>query len=444
MYALRRGDLDFLSEYDAAARRGAPRGTVVSLLVFAGMFLVALVWASWAKLDEVTRGLGQVIPSSKTQLIQSLEGGIVKEILVRAGDRVAKGAVLVRIDDTGFSSNLGESRAKQLALQSQVARLRHEAEGALDVEPPFTDELHKAAPDIIANELELFRARRLSLDTQLRVLQERIEQRTLELSEVNASLKRFNDNLKLAEEDMKIKKPLADRGIVAKTDVLKIRRDIADTSGQIATAQETKSRTEAAIREAKAMFDEQEQKFRQDARAELSQGMAELTVIEETLRAAKDRVVRADIRSPVEGIVNKLNTNTVGGVVQAGQTLMEIVPLEDSLFVEAKIRPSDIAFVHPRQPAVVKITAYDFSVYGGLEGEVELISPDSIYDEQARESYYIVTVKTLQSQLKGKEGDLPIIPGMVASVDILTGKKSVLDYLLKPINKARSEALTER
>jgi membrane fusion protein, adhesin transport system len=444
MYALRRGDLDFLSEYDAAARRGAPRGTVVSLLVFAGLFLVALVWASWAKLDEVTRGLGQVIPSSKTQLIQSLEGGIVKEILVRAGDRVAKGAVLVRIDDTGFSSNLGESRAKQLALQSQVARLRHEAEGALDVEPPFTDELRKAAPDIIANELELFRARRLSLDTQLRVLQERIEQRTLELSEVNASLKRFNDNLKLAEEDMKIKKPLADRGIVAKTDVLKIRRDIADTSGQIATAQETKSRTEAAIREAKAMFDEQEQKFRQDARAELSQGMAELTVIEETLRAAKDRVVRADIRSPVEGIVNKLNTNTVGGVVQAGQTLMEIVPLEDSLFVEAKIRPSDIAFVHPRQPAVVKITAYDFSVYGGLEGEVELISPDSIYDEQARESYYIVTVKTLQSQLKGKEGDLPIIPGMVASVDILTGKKSVLDYLLKPINKARSEALTER
>ena len=444
MYALRRDDLDFLSEYDAAARRGAPRGTVISLLVFAGLFLAALAWASWARLDEVTRGLGQVIPSSKTQLIQSLEGGIVKEILVRGGDRVTKGTVLVRIDDTGFSSNLGELRAKQLALESQVSRLRHEAEGALDVEPPFSAELRRDAPAIIANELELYRARQTSLDTQLRILNERMEQRTLELSEVNASLKRLGDNLALAEEDLKIKQPLADKGIVAKTDVLKIRRDIADTAGQLATQRETKSRTEASIREAKAMYDEQEQKFRQDARAELTQGAAELTVIEETLRAAKDRVARTDIKSPVDGIVNKLNTNTVGGVVQAGQTLMEIVPIEDSLFVEAKIRPSDIAFVHPRQPAVVKITAYDFSIYGGLEGEVELISPDSIYDEAARESYYIVTVKTLNTQLKGKEGELPIIPGMVASVDILTGKKSVLDYLLKPINKARSEALTER
>lgn len=444
MYALNRNDLDFLSEYDAAARRGAPRGTIVSLLVFAGLFMGALLWASWAQLDEITRGVGQVIPSSKTQLIQSLEGGIVKEILVRGGNRVAKGDVLVRIDDTGFSSNLGELRAKQLALESKVTRLRHEAEGSLGEEPPFADKLRQEAPAIIANELELFRARKTSLDTQLRILKERVEQRTLELSESSAALKRMQDNLRLAEEDMKIKKPLADRGIVAKTDIIKIRRDIADTSGQLATLQETRSRIEASIREANAMFDEQEQKFRQDARAELSQGMAELTVIEESLRAAKDRVTRADIRSPVDGVVNKLNTNTVGGVVQAGQTLMEIVPLEDSLFVEAKIRPSDIAFVHPRQPAVVKITAYDFSIYGGLEGEVELISPDSTFDEVSRENYYIVTVKTLQSQLKGKEGELPIIPGMVASVDILTGKKSVLDYLLKPINKARSEALTER
>ncbi|MFZ5673640.1 MAG: HlyD family type I secretion periplasmic adaptor subunit [Pseudomonadota bacterium] len=444
MYALNRTDLDFLSEYDAAARRGAPRGTILSLVVFAGIFGGALVWAAWAQLDEVTRGTGQVIPSSKTQLIQSLEGGIVKEILVRPGDKVGKGDVLARIDDTGFSSNLGELKAKQLALESQVTRLRHEAEGKLDEEPPFAAASAGAASTIIANELELYRARRTSLDTQLRILKERVEQRNLELSEVNASLNRLDDNLRLAKEDMKIKKPLADRGIVPKTDIIKIQRDIADTSGQLATQRETKARIEASIREANAQLDEQEQKFRQDARAELSEKAAELTVIEESLRAAKDRVVRADIRSPVEGIVNKLNTNTVGGVVQAGQTLMEIVPLEDALFVEAKIRPSDIAFVHPRQPAVVKITAYDFSIYGGLEGEVELISPDSTFDEITRENYYTVTVKTLQSQLKGKEGELPIIPGMVASVDILTGKKSVLDYLLKPINKARFEALTER
>jgi adhesin transport system membrane fusion protein len=257
-------------------------------------------------------------------------------------------------------------------------------------------------------------------------------------------LTRFETNLRLANEEMKLKKPLAERGIVPKTDIIRLKRDIADTEGQIATQKETAPKLEAAIREAQGQVKEQEEKFRQEARTELSELEAELAITQETLRGAKDRVTRADIRSPVDGIVNKINSNTVGGVVQAGQTLMEIVPLEDSLFVEVKIRPSDIAFVRPDQPAVVKITAYDFSVYGGLEGEVELISADSVYDEEARENFYLVTVKTLQNQLKSEKEELPIIPGMVASVDILTGKKSVLDYLLKPINKARAEALRER
>jgi adhesin transport system membrane fusion protein len=223
-----------------------------------------------------------------------------------------------------------------------------------------------------------------------------------------------------------------------------LKRDIADTEGQIATQNESIPKLEAAIREAQGQVKEQEEKFRQEARTELSEAEAELAVNQETLRGATDRVVRADIRSPVDGVVNQINSNTVGGVVQAGQTLMEIVPLEDSLFVEVKIRPSDIAFVHPQQPAVVKITAYDFSIYGGLDGNVERISADSVYDEEARQNFYLVTVKTLENQLKSEKEELPIIPGMVASVDILTGKKSVLDYLLKPINKARAEALRER
>jgi adhesin transport system membrane fusion protein len=363
---------------------------------------------------------------------------------VRTGDKVAKGDVLARIDDTGFSSNLGEVTAKMLTLEARTTRLRHEATGELSNSPEFSSTLKQASLALVENETNLFQARRNSLKTQLGILGERVEQRTRELGEVKTALTRFETNLRLANEEMKLKKPLAERGIVPKTDIIRLKRDIADTEGQIATQKETAPKLEAAIREAQGQVKEQEEKFRQEARTELSELEAELAITQETLRGAKDRVTRADIRSPVDGIVNKINSNTVGGVVQAGQTLMEIVPLEDSLFVEVKIRPSDIAFVRPDQPAVVKITAYDFSVYGGLEGEVELISADSVYDEEARENFYLVTVKTLQNQLKSEKEELPIIPGMVASVDILTGKKSVLDYLLKPINKARAEALRER
>jgi membrane fusion protein, adhesin transport system len=444
MASSRKSDLEFASEYDAALRRGAPKGVVTAVILIGLMITAFLVWASWAKLDEVTRGEGRVIPSSKTQMVQSLEGGIVKELLVRTGDRIKKGDVLVRIDDTGFSSNLGEVTAKMMTFTARTTRLRHEAAGDLGTDPQFPTELVASSPDLVKNELSLFQAKRNSLQTQLGILKERVEQRIRELGEVKTALVRFQTNLKLANEEMKLKKPLAVQGIVPRTELIKLERDIADTAGQISTQNETEPKLEAAVREAQGQVKEQEEKFRQDARAELSEAEAQLAVTQETLRAAKDRVFRADIKSPVEGIVNKINSNTVGGVVQAGQTLMEIVPLEDSLFIEAKIRPADIAFVRPKQAAVVKITAYDFSVYGGLEGEVERISADSVYDEQTRENFYLVTVKTLQNQLKSEKESLPIIPGMVASVDILTGKKSVLDYLLKPINKARAEALRER
>jgi membrane fusion protein, adhesin transport system len=437
-------NLDMASEYDAALREEAPFYGVV--LVIAAALCVAgfVVWAGLAKLDEVTRGDGKVIPTSKTQLVQSLEGGIIKEVLIRTGDTVKKGDVLVRIDDTGFSSNLGEVAAKVLALGVKAARLRHEAEGQLDQPPIFPADLNDRAPKIVSNELRLFEDRQKSLISQLAVLEERVEQRQRELQEAKASMDRAREVFGLANQEMKLKKPLADRGIVPKTDLIRLQREVADASGQISVLKETLPKFEASIRESKALMSEQRQKFRGEARAELSLVEAELSVSDETLRGAKDRVARTDIKSPVAGIVNRLNANTVGGVVQAGQIIMEIVPLEDALLVEARIRPADIAFVHPNQRAVVKLTAYDFSIYGGLEGKVELISADSVYDEQLRESFYLVTIKTLENRLKAGKEELPIIPGMVASVDILTGKKSVLDYMLKPINKARQEALRER
>ena len=437
-------NLEMASEYDAALRERTPFYGVVAIIACAAFVFGAVVWASLAKLDTVTRGDGKVIPTSKTQLVQSLEGGIIKEVLVKTGDSVKKGDVLVRIDDTGFSSNLGEVAAKTLALGVKSARLRHEAEGDLEQPPVFPADLNARAPKIVSNEMSLFKDRQKSLASQLDVLQQRVEQRLLELQEAKASMDRAREVFALANQEMKLKKPLADRGIVPKTDLIRLQREVADASGQIGVLKETLPKLDASIRESKAMMSEQRQKFREEARAELSQVEAELSVSDETLRGAKDRVARTDIKSPVTGIVNKLNANTVGGVVQAGQIILEIVPLDDALLVEARIRPADIAFVHPRQRAVVKLTAYDFSIYGGLEGDVELISADSVYDEQLRESFYLVTIKTLENRLKSGKDNLPIIPGMVASVDILTGKKSVLDYLLKPINKARELALRER
>jgi adhesin transport system membrane fusion protein len=292
--------------------------------------------------------------------------------------------------------------------------------------------------------LRLFRARRKSLEIQLQILAERVEQKTRELQETRTNRARLEANLKLALEEEKLKKPLARSGVVPKTDVIRLQREIADLRGQMGVADETVPRIEAGIREAEGQVSEQKLRYLQEAEAELGQRSAEQAIVEETIRAARDKVSRTDIRAPVDGIVNALNVNTLGGVVRAGEVLAELVPLEDALRIEARIKPSDIAFVHPDQKALVKITAYDFSIFGGLEGVVEKISPDSAIDESTREVYYTVTIKTLSNQLAGRNQNLSIFPGMVASVDILTGKKSVLDYLLKPINKARNEALRER
>ena len=437
-------DLDYATEYVSALHSRVPR-TLRVFVTAALMAVVAFVaWAGWAKLDEVARGEGRVVTSGKNQLLQSLEGGIVKEIFVKTGDKVKRGDVLIRIDDTGFSSNLGEIEFKQLNLFSQIARLEHETNPDMTGEPEFPEEVRQRAPALVESELRLFRARRQSLKVQLQILAERVEQKSRELQETRTNLVRLQTTLKLALEEEALKKPLALSGVVPKTDVIRLQREIADLRGQIGVSENSVPRIEAGIREAKAQVSEQKLRYLQEAEVELGQRSAEQAILEETIRSARDKVNRTDVKAPVDGVVNALNVNTVGGVVRAGEILAEIVPLEESLRVEVRVRPSDIAFVHPDQTALVKITAYDFSIFGGLEGRVEKISPDSAVDETTREVYYTVTVKTLSNQLAVRNQNLSIFPGMVASVDILTGKKSVLDYLLKPINKAKSEALRER
>jgi len=439
-----REELDFIQDSEAALRDAPARASMYFLLACVMLLLSFLLWAYLAELEEVTRGDGKVIPSSKTQVLQSLEGGIVKKINVREGDTVKKAQILLTIDDTSFSSDLGELEAKHLSLSVQVKRLRTEAAIPDGTKIDFGDELRKAAPEVVRNEESLFAIRKSSFENQINVLKERLEQRKQELGELQASKKRYQDGLEIAQREFQLKEPLAKRGIVSRTDVLRLEREISDLKGQLATTEQSLPRVEASIREAERVIQEQRLSFRQTAQTELNTKLAELSVVNQSITAAKDRVVRADIRSPVEGIINKLHVNTIGGVVRAGEALVEITPQEEALFVEVRIQPKDIAFISPGQKALVKITAYDFTIYGGLEGKVEVISSDSIIDEQTGESFYTTTVKTTESVLRKGDKSLPIIPGMVAQVDVITGEKSVLDYLLKPIVKAQKEALRER
>jgi adhesin transport system membrane fusion protein len=445
---IRRRDLVSPSRDDAAMVIGRPgarlqgprRFTHLLLFVVAAFFASFVAWASWARLEEVTRGDGRVIPSSYVQVVQNLEGGIVAAILVREGEVVDQGQILVRIDDVRAQSDLRETRQRHLALVGAIARLRAEIDG---LGLAFPDEVHAEAPEVARNEQALFEARRMSLESNLAILGQQAEQRDRELEELEARLQHAERSHQLALEEWEITEPLAASHVVPKLDLLRLERQINDLEGELDTTRLAIARVEAARREAYQRIDEQQLSFRAEAQRELNTVQAEADALAAAMAAESDRLKRTDVRSPVRGTVKQLLVTTVGGVVQPGADLVEIVPLDDTLLVEARIRPADIAFVRPGQSATVKVTAYDFSIYGGLKGEVEDISADTIADERG-ERFFRVRVRTADNVLRKGDEALPIIPGMTTQVDVLTGEKTVMDYLLKPILKAKQQALRER
>ncbi len=403
-----------------------------------------LAWAAIADVNEIARGEGKVIPVSKTQIIQSSEPGVVQQIAVVLGQVVRKGQLLVQLDNTTTTSTLGESVAKARALGAKVARLKLEEAGQYDAPFVCPQDILAVAKDVCANEEQLFAADRASYQNKLGVLKERVRQRDNELSEAHANIDRLEENIDGAQRQYDLISPLAKKKLVAETEVLKTERELKDQQGQLKVYQESIDRLEAAVQEAKLQLGDLALELRQQALTDKAQALAELSVVDETIRGASDRVKRTDIRSPVDGIVNTLEVNTIGAYVDPGRVIAGIVPTADTLLVEAKISPRDVAFVRRGQPAIVKVSAYDFSIFGGLEGTVENISADSLVEKEKGETYYLVQVKTERSELERNGKSYPIIPGMVASVEIMTGSKTVLSYLMKPINKARSEALTER
>ncbi|GLZ89036.1 HlyD family type I secretion periplasmic adaptor subunit [Metapseudomonas resinovorans] len=435
-----RSDAEFMPEVAGAMAEDSPRATRVTVWVACTLLLVALVWAHFAVLDEVTTGEGKAIPSSKVQIIQNLEGGIVSEILVREGQVVDKGTVLLRLDDTRFRSNKGESEADRLALTAKVERLSAEAEGR---EMALPEEITHDAPQLAEDEKSLFQARTARLESEQRILSEQLRQKKQELAEFRSKSQQYRSSLGLIQQELNMSQPLVKAGAISQVEILRLQRSAVETRGELEATNLAIPRAESAVSEIERKMEESRLSFRSDAFKELNEARTELSKITSTSKAIDDRVSRTTVVSPVHGVIKQLKVNTIGGVVQPGSDLVEVVPLEDSLLIEARIRPQDVAFLHPGQKAMVKFTAYDYTIYGGLKAGLELISADTIQDEEGK-SFYLIQVRTDKNHLGKDDHPLLIIPGMVATVDIITGEKSVLDYLLKPVLKARQEAMRER
>lgn len=397
-----------------------------------------LVWAYFAKIDEVVRGEGKVVPSQQVQVIQSLDGGVVEQILIRPGQTVEEGDVLLRIDPTRYSSSLGETQAEILSLKAKAARLEAIATG----EPiQMPEDVMAAAPDLAEMERRVWESRLQELQSTLSVAREQLNQRQQELRETRANRDQAASSCALTSDELKMTRPLLQSGAVSQVDILRIQREVARYCGEQRAANAQIDRIQAAIQEAQERLQETEITFKNQARVDLSETRAKLSTLTQGQIALADRVRLAEVRSPVRGTIKSLYANTRGGVVQPGKDILEIVPMDDTLLLEVRINPKDIGFLHPAQEASVKLTAYDFTIYGGLKGMVEQISADSILDEKGN-AYYVAKVRTENAYVG--DDNKPIIPGMMAEVHILTGKRTVLQYLLKPILRARENAFTER
>jgi adhesin transport system membrane fusion protein len=400
--------------------------------------IVALVvWAGFAHVDEVTRGDGRVVPSRQLQVLQSLDGGVVEQILVHEGDKVEAGQLLLMIDPTRATSAVADSAAQGIALEARVARLRALAQGTTFLPPTPANEQERA---IIAGEKQLYDSRVTELATQVSIVRQQLSQHEQELAEMQAKRAAAQRALELSTQELNQTRPLLATGAVSEVDILRLERDATKNKGDVDQAAAQIGRVQGSIQESMHKIQETELAFRNEAGRDLAEAAGKLNALNQGAPGLADRVDKAQVKSPVRGRVQRLLANTVGGVVQPGKDIVEIVPLDDSLVLDARVQPRDIAFIHPGQKANVKFTAYDFSIYGGLDATVENISPDTVIDEKGN-AYYVVRVRTHMASFNEK---LPIIPGMTAEVDILTGQKTVLSYLLKPVLKVKSYALRER
>ncbi|MCD4668270.1 MAG: HlyD family type I secretion periplasmic adaptor subunit, partial [Sulfurimonas sp.] len=406
---------------------------IVSIFMF-------IIWAYFAQIDEIARGDGDIVPSGENQMIQNLEGGIIDEILVKEGQTVEKGQLLVKIDNQKSKSSFSTNAIKAEALDAKIIRLRAEATGkAFKV----TKEMQEQIPLLIKNERSLYNTNKQQLQSKLNALKEQLSQRRHERKEAQSSRDSMKKSLKMIDEEVKMTKPMVVKGVRSKIDFLKLQREANEVRDRYNAARLSIPRLISAIEEVKSTIKETSLLYMSDAKLKLNEAVSELKAYRANSTALQDQVSRTLVRSPMKGIVQRLFVHTIGGVIQPGADILEIVPTDSTLLVEVKIKPSDIAFIYFGQKAIVKFSAYDFAIYGGLDGEVVLISADTITD-QKENVFYTVRIKTNKNYLERNGEKLKIIPGMTVSVDIITGRKSVLDYILKPILKTKQYTFTER
>ncbi|EJE4731319.1 HlyD family type I secretion periplasmic adaptor subunit, partial [Vibrio parahaemolyticus] len=451
-------ELDFVDDKTAALLLNTPNSARLMLWVMVLFFVAAIGWASWAQIDQVTVGQGKVIPSSQIQVVQNLEGGLVKEILVKEGQLVKKGQQLLLIDDTRFRSDYREREQQVANLTASVLQLSAsinsvavnrdfniqdwEKSVVLDYgKLTFPPILEETQPQLTQRQKAEYREDLDNLRNQLSVIDQQVEQKQQDLVEIEARVRNLRQSYQYAKKELDITQPLADEGVVPRIELLKLQRQVNDTRREMTSSELKIPVIKSAIKESMLNRIDVALKFRSEQQEKLNNAQDQLSALVESAVGLEDRVNRTVVVSPVTGKIKTLNVNTVGGVIQPGMDIVEIVPTEDTLLVEAKIAPKDIAFLRPNLNAIVKFTAYDFTKYGGLVGELEHISADTTQDEEGN-SFYIVRVRTEKTSF-GQDADLPIIPGMTASVDIITGKRTVLEYLLKPILSAKTNALKE-
>lgn len=433
-------DYEFMHSLSAAVLQSAPRGLRKVLFFWVAAITVFIIWAYFAQIDEIARGDGEIIPSGENQMIQNLEGGIVEEILVKEGEDVVKGQILIKIDNQKSKSSFSSNTIKANALEAKIVRLRAESSGKKFI---VDKKLREKIPLFIENEKSLYSINKQQLNSKLSVLKEKLSQKKHELSEANTNKKHLASSLKMINKEVKMTKPMVVKGVRSKIDFLKLQREANEVEQRYNSIKISIPRLKSAIKEAQNTIDETTLLFRSDAKLKLNEAVAELRGFHSQGTALEDQVSRTLVRSPMKGVVQTLFVHTVGGVIKPGADIVEVVPSDQTLLVEVKIKPSDIAFIYFGQKAIVKFSAYDFSIYGGLDGEVVHISADTLKD-QKENTFYTVRIKTDKNYLGSESKPLKIIPGMTVNVDIITGQKSVLDYILKPILKTKQYTFSER
>ncbi len=433
-------DSDFMGEMQAATNLAPTKSSIMLLFSIVALLVYLVSWAGVAEIEELTRGSGQVVPTQEIQVVQSLEGGILAELLVKEGEMVEQGQTLIRIDDVQFASEERGTQARYLGLLAMKGRLEAEANGQ---EFKLSEEIKKKAPKVAANEIALHESRQRELENSYNILDDRIDKANADLSEVQAQINRLYQNRKLLQEEMEITAEMVRQRAVPKLEEIRLKRELTDINGQISANAERKKALEAEVQVALTEKSSQDDVFRSEALSQLSKVETELSELQERLTAAGDRVFRAELKSPVDGIVNSIALTTIGGVVEPAQRLVEIVPTDDELKIIAQVKPEDVAFLRPGMATKVKVTAYDPQKYGALDGTLTRLASNSVTDEEGN-VFFEVEVRTEKNFMGSADAPLPITPGMVANIEVITGKRTILDYLLKPFLRARERAFTER